>query len=518
MTRTRRVSQRDAITGRRAEVAGGAAGGVGLRCAVAYVRVSQAREVMISPEIQRDAVSRWAERDAVDVVEVVEDLDLSGRSFAKRKIMAIIDRVEAGEVATVVVYNWSRFGRNTVEALVNIARIEEAGGRVVSATEPVDAESPTGRFGRTTLLAVAELQSDMIGQSWVAVMNNRVGRGLPGTGRDRYGYVYHRATVPDGRMCPRGCALGGCATGFVQDPTTAAVLERMFREYLSGRGFGKIANGLNGEGVPGPTGTAPWRVDSVGRILDSGFGAGLVFAHGEFHPGVHAPVVDAGTWAAYREQRARRSTVPARSREATWDLAGLARCGRCGGRMTTSTHRDGGRQYLLRCATESLAGSSVCGGTWMKRLDVEAAVAAWLDGWAEPIEAAVGAALSAAPRPVPDAALDRRRLERAVSDAQAGLARLADAVAQGMPMADYLAARSRKQQDLDAAAASLASVDAEAPEAPTRPEVRRLLTMWPSLSVQARRDVLAAMLTAVVVHPRGADRRVEVVPRPGLST
>lgn len=485
--------------------------------AVEYVRVSQAREVMISPEIQRDAIALWAERQQVPIVDVVEDLDLSGRSFAKRKIMAIIDRVEAGEVATVVVYNWSRFGRNTVEALINIARIEEAGGRVVSATEPVDAESPTGRFGRTTLLAVAELQSDMIGESWVAVMNNRVGRGLPGTGRDRYGYAYHRATVPDGRMCPRGCLLGACVTGFVQDPATARVLRRMFDEYLGGRGFGKIANGLNGDRVPGPTGTAPWRIDSVSRILDSGFGAGLVFAHGEFHPGAHEPVVDAGTWAAYREQRARRSTVPARSREATWDLAGLASCGRCGGRMTTSTHREGGRQYLLRCSAESLAGSSVCPGTWIKRATAEEAVAAWLDGWAAPVEAAVGAALSAARRPVPDAALERRLLEKAVADAQAGLDRLADAVAHGMPMADYLPARGRKQQVLDAAAAALAAHETAAPEAPARPEVRRLRAMWPSLSVRARRDVLASMLTAVVVHPRGAERRVEVVPRPGLS-
>lgn len=514
----RRTSQRALLTGRGpGSGPGGTGPGGPTGLAVGYVRVSQAREAMISPEIQRDAITAWAARAGESLDGFVEDLDLSGRSFARRSVAGIIERVERGEVSTVVVYNFSRFGRHTLESLTNLARIEAAGGQIVSATEPIDSSTAIGRFGRTNLLSVAELQSETISAGWVAVHANRVSRGLPGSGRDRFGYTYHRATVPGGRLCPQGCGVGDCQTGYVLDPDTGPVLRGMYDDYLAGRGFGKIANRLNSEGLRTGRGTV-WRIDSVSRILDAGFGAGLVFAHGEWRPGVHEPVISPAEWAAYREQRAVRSTVPARSREPLWELAGLVRCGRCGGRMTVVS-RPRQPRYLLRCATESLAGSSVCAGVWIKRAAADDAVLEWLDGWAQPIEQAVRVAVAAAPVPgLPDPARERRRLERQVADAETALERLADAVGQGMPLADYLLARGRVQADLDGARARLAAAEAACPRVPRRPEVRRLRRSWPGLSVRARRDVLRSLLVAVVVAPRDEPGpRVQVVPRPELA-
>lgn len=195
-----------------------------VRVALGYVRVSQATEDTISPAIQRDHMAAWAQSHSVSLGEVIEDLDLSGRTFKDRQIGRIIAKIEAGEVDMMLVYNYSRFGRNAHQSLVNIARIEDVGGQVQSVTEPGDPTTAFGKYNRTQILALAELQSDQIRDGWRASMAQRVKRGLPGAGRNKYGYVYHRASVPAGKQCPRGCVPGACTTGYVVDPVTGPQL------------------------------------------------------------------------------------------------------------------------------------------------------------------------------------------------------------------------------------------------------------------------------------------------------
>jgi hypothetical protein len=345
-------------------------------------------------------------------------------------------------------------------------------------------------------------------------MDHRVRRGLPASGRPRYGYAYHRATAVGGRLCPQGCAIRECVTGYVVDPATGPILAEMYRRYAAGDGLAKVAHWLNATGAPTPKG-AYWTPGSVSEKLDSGFGAGFVYAKGELHPGVHEPVVGPDVWQTYRDRRCSLAPVAPRSRESRWDLAGIARCGRCGGPMTASSQGRDGSLYLLRCNAERLRGKSVCAGTSIKRETVESAVLTWLGQYAAPIDAATSAAVRARPpEPPPAPEASRTRLEQAVEAKRRGLERLADAVARGMPVPEYLDARARCQAGLDAAAEDLAALDRAAPQdAPSPAQVHGLLRTWAGLTVRARRDVLRELLASVVVHPR--DRhpaRVEIVP------
>lgn len=45
-----------------------------------YIRVSKERADMISPDIRRDEIMRYAVRHDLETVEWFEDLDLSGRT------------------------------------------------------------------------------------------------------------------------------------------------------------------------------------------------------------------------------------------------------------------------------------------------------------------------------------------------------------------------------------------------------------------------------------------------------
>src|SRR5258707_1276595 len=85
-----------------------------------YIRVSKLREEMISPENQRDHNTRVAAREGLVIIDHIEDLDESGRDFAKRKIDWIIGEVAAGRAGGVIVWKYSRWGRNLLDSLSRI--------------------------------------------------------------------------------------------------------------------------------------------------------------------------------------------------------------------------------------------------------------------------------------------------------------------------------------------------------------------------------------------------------------
>jgi site-specific DNA recombinase len=107
-----------------------------------------------SPEEQREGIAEAARREGVEVVFMEPDFDYSGGNFERPGFQQALAGVKAGELAGIIVYRWDRFGRNLKDSLAAIEEIEAAGGRVISATEPVG-EGSGGVLGRDMMLAVA---------------------------------------------------------------------------------------------------------------------------------------------------------------------------------------------------------------------------------------------------------------------------------------------------------------------------------------------------------------------------
>jgi DNA invertase Pin-like site-specific DNA recombinase len=123
--------------------------------AVAYIRVSQARDGMISPELQLRAIEQYCERRGYQITETLQDLDLSGRIWRHRQMEKAITRIEQDEADTIVVWRWSRISRNRLDWAVAVDRVEAAGGELESATEGFDTSTSTGRLARGVLAELA---------------------------------------------------------------------------------------------------------------------------------------------------------------------------------------------------------------------------------------------------------------------------------------------------------------------------------------------------------------------------
>lgn len=346
--------------------------------AIGYIRVSMAREEMISPELQRTAILQWAARTGHRIIDWVQDLDKTGRNF-KRRIMGAIERVERGEAKVIAVWKYSRFGRNRAGIELNLARIENIGGQLISATEDVDANTATGWFQRDIIFSVATLESKRAGEQWKETHQWRRDHGLPAMGRPRFGYIWHQRKIykPDGTVTIQD-------ERYEPDSTVAKVVADLYRRYIAGESFRALALWLNDEGHRTVRGDL-WTGKAVKRYLDSGFPAGylrfhlatcpkLSFPHDcdqyelVKHPTLHHPQIISGAtesaeevWRAYQERRSFTRTAAPRARNAAYPLTSLVQCGRCSNGAKRKV--DGRKHAVYTCMARNEKGPHACDGT-----------------------------------------------------------------------------------------------------------------------------------------------------------
>lgn len=374
------------------------------RRAVAIIRVSKEGgrgEQLLSPDLQWGAIESHAAHEGIEIVDTVEAIDESGsrrKSAWWPRLDAQIERVEAGELDTILAWEFSRHARNRVRWAVALDRVESAGGRLESATEHPDVTTAAGRFQRGILAEMHAYKAEQLGESWKGVQANRVARGLPANGKPRFGYHYdteRRLHVPD--------------------PVTGPILTEAYTRYAAGESFYTLIGWLNTSGVRPVDGygvrttTSLWSDRTLRRMMDSGFAAGLLSVHDpDCHhrpgaactqrvhvPGAHEPLIKPGLWEEYLEQRKGRRQTRTTERS-TYLLSGLLHCmvllpdgtvcgGPMGGSLSGGGHGRGRPRYLCtrRISSQAHTGGSVS-------IDrVESVVMAWLHELADDLQPSI---------------------------------------------------------------------------------------------------------------------------------
>ncbi|MFZ3471429.1 recombinase family protein [Streptomyces sp. 2.9] len=500
---------------------------------LAYIRVSTWKEEKISPELQRDAIAQWAKRSGRRIIGWIEDLDVSGRHF-KRKIMACIERVEAGEARGVAVWRYSRFGRDRTGNAINLARLQQAGGDLESATEPIDASTAIGRFQRGMILEFSAFESDRAGEQWRETHDHRRYKlRLPAQGRKRFGYVWHRrydqttGTLQQERYEP--------------DPEIGPVVAELFRGYVEGNGFTKLCGQLN-EGGHRTTQGALWSTETLTRYMDSGFPAGLLTVHNPecrcrktdgtcknhvYIQGAQEELIEAALWERYLTRRKEvRATAP-RSREGIYELTGLGKCGGCRGGTSMNTARREGVNVLghaFRCSKRAKAGALACDGVLVERKFVEGEVFKWLEEKAaqgvdtapqthvtdQKNKASEEAAKRISARAKAQAEVDKMR--QALARLRAEHAASPDDFGPG----EYEEAADLIRKKRAEAQRTLDNIPEDAPlpdRAEFVPLIRGTLAEWESLDPRGRNLILRKLIRRVALYrdgPGSENHRVEV--------
>ena len=309
-----------------------------------YVRVSQVAgrsgERFLSPAVQLEQIEAWAGRNGVLVGEVFEELDESGARRDRPLLERAIHRVERGDSDGLVVAYMSRFGRSSLDGLMAIDRITQAGGTFVSVQEGLDFSSDIGRHMLRTMLSWAEWEFDRMRESWAIGQERAVARGVTLSGAP-FGY----------RRGPKGV--------LEIDPGRGPIVVEIFRWRAEGARLLDLRQRLMDRGVLTPTGKSVWRKGTLRPMLASRAYLGES-RHGDFvNRHAHPALIDEETWS--RAQFLDKRIAPLRCSRPVL-LGGLLRCaGCCGvlGPFALHLHSSGGqvrygcsgRERETRCPT-----------------------------------------------------------------------------------------------------------------------------------------------------------------------
>ena len=312
------------------------------RRAAIYARFSSDKQNEKSCEDQADLCAAWIERQGWTVVKTYLDSAVSGASTVNRIGLGRLMRdARAGQFDVVVAEALDRLSRDQAD----LAKIrKDLNFLEIGISTVQDGEVGAMHIGLKGLMG--ELYLADLAQKTRRGQSARVREGASGGGRS-YGYD----PVP-GR--PGELAINA---------REAAIVRRIFAEYVAGRTPRQIVSALNADGVPSPRG-GKWNSSTVngsaqrrnGLIVNRLYAGEIVWNRQRFikdpatakrisrlnpesewivSPAPHLAIVDPETFAAATASKLGKGfRKPYASRKPKHLLSGLLKCGCCGASYT----------------------------------------------------------------------------------------------------------------------------------------------------------------------------------------
>ena len=261
------------------------------------------------------------------------DAAYSGGSMNRPGLQALMRQIEAGEVKVVLIFKFERMLRNTDEWAPFRSFLARHGCRLVSTTEDLSEETPSGRLKNNMLVSVAEYERLTTAEKVRAKLAELAKRGIWNCGLVPFGYDYDAA-----------------AKLLSPNSQEAAIVKRIYAEAARLRSLTDIANRLTEEGIRTrqrifkrrdgrrvTVGGKAIKSDWLRHLIKNPIYSGRVRLKGHAYSGQHEAIVSAETWeqanaAVANALRPARCRVQARDKNCHL-LKGLVVCAHCGRAM-----------------------------------------------------------------------------------------------------------------------------------------------------------------------------------------
>ena len=361
----------------------------GKKC-VLYPRVSTEMQVDgFSLDGQKHSLTRFAEREEMEIVTIYEDAGKSGKSIEGRPAFKqMLSDIENGlEIDYILVYKLSRFGRNAADILNSLEYVQAFGVNLICIEEGIDSSQTSGKLLISVLSAVAEIERENIIEQTMNGRKEKARQGGWNGGFAPYGYY-----LKDKKL-------------YIQEKE-AETIRIIFDKFLNGNmGFVKLARYLNLQGiekVQRENGTlTQWGTHFVRMIIDNPVYCGKIAfgrrakekvkgTKNEYRQvpqetyiladGQHEAIISEEMWNAVCEKRQRTGIKsPSRiGRDRIHLLSGILKCPKCGGPMYTNKHawtnKDGTYKevYYYVCSKARTERGRSCDYTQtLKKTDIE---------------------------------------------------------------------------------------------------------------------------------------------------
>ncbi len=337
--------------------------------AVSYIRVSTARQADrggvrdgFSIPAQREANRRQAHGLGALIAAEFVDRGQSGRNTNRPGLQQMLAYLREHQIDYVIVHKLDRLARSRADDIEITQAIQDAGARLVSTTEGIDA-SANGALLHGIMASIAEFYSRNLRQEVMKGMRQKVLLG--GTpSRAPIGYLNVHVPTDDGREF---------RTVHV-DSERAPHITWAFETYATGDwSVARLVVALGERGLrtrPTPSRSpAIPTTANLHKVLKNPYYKGVVTMNGVQHDGAHEPLISVTTWDAMQRVLASRRSGE-RSRIHTHYLKSTVDCFACERRLLVHNARSksgriypyfvcSGRQKTPQCGQKAFRSADV---------------------------------------------------------------------------------------------------------------------------------------------------------------
>ena len=277
-----------------------------------YVRVSTARqgERGVSLQEQRDAISRYAERNHLEIRKWFEERETAAKR-GRPIFNEMLKLLRTGKAAGVMIHKIDRSARN-MKDWAELGELIDNGVEVHFVNESLDLASRGGRLS-------ADIQA-VVAADYIRNLREETRKGF--YGRIKQGLY----PLP----APLGYRDMGKGKPKEFDPVRAPLVRRAFQTYATGtRSLRQLVEELHQSGLRNRHGGAV-TIANLSKMLNNPFYIGLIRLRstGEMFPGIHEPIIHKSLFD--RVGLVLRGKLSARSKVHDFQFRRILKCSCCG--------------------------------------------------------------------------------------------------------------------------------------------------------------------------------------------
>lgn len=327
------------------------------RRAIGYARVSSQDQALgTSLRDQQEAIKAYAKASGVSLAHVYVEAESAIQEKIERReqMRALLVDVRAGDL--VLCSKLDRWSRDPEFTYRSVREILAKGAHFFAIDDRVDPSTPEGDTALGFRILFAREEHKRIRERTIGTRNLLRARGYYVEGRPPFGY---RRRAPAGTRSVEKNIL-------IIEPREAELVRRMYRLCVAGKSLTQICAALELD------------KKRVWGSLHSRHYLGEIRTDAGWIKGLHPAIIEPALWASANDLLSKRRHGGPRARSApartdTWILRDVARCGRCGGRMSSAYGNDNAVDHYYRCWHHCLSkGNHATNGSFVRVDRIEA--------------------------------------------------------------------------------------------------------------------------------------------------
>lgn len=309
-----------------------------------------------SVEYQQEECLKYINNNGWHFVKAYIDEAVTGKSTDKRtSFFELLSDCKQGLYDVVLVYKYSRFARNLMEARLYHHQLEKQGVKLISAMEQIDDTTPEGRMMRNIIMTMDEYYSDNLSTFVQSSMHTAAKQGKYLGGSPPYGFK-----IENGK--------------FIENTEEANIIRKIYQLRAEGMQPSDILKLLNAEGITSRN-NKPFTQQLLHKIFRSEKYIGVYNYKVKGYEPVRIPdalpkIVDDQVFNKVQIELNKNSNKPkGRARRYSYPLTGLIRCEICGEHFTgTSKGKTSNLKYYVCRGRDKLA---KCDNHSIKKEEIE---------------------------------------------------------------------------------------------------------------------------------------------------